>query len=160
MTVLLVGIGEFEATSLPGFSIKTLALGSCVAVIILDPKTHTIGLAHVALPDSSIDADKARTQPGYFADTAIPALLARMAKHGAQGKGLLVKLAGGASVLNDSNTFNIGKRNALAIKKLLWKYGMGPLAEDLGGEVSRTVEVFVDTGIARISTPGRPLREI
>ena len=62
--------------------------------------------------------------------------------------------------MDPNNTFSIGKRNALAIKKVLWQFGMGAIAEDIGGSISRTVCVDVDNGRVRISSPGREDWEI
>jgi chemotaxis protein CheD len=127
-------------------------------VIFLDPKTRTVGMAHVALPDASINKVKAIEKPGYFADTAIPALMAMMAGFGCdkRGKGMIVKLCGGANVMDANDTFQIGKRNALAIKKILWSYGMGAVSEDLGGNYSRTVTISVSAGQVTLSSPGKP----
>jgi chemotaxis protein CheD len=162
MSTILIGIGGLDATRSSGDSVKTMALGSCVALILLDPKTRAVGMAHIALPESTVDPEMAKRTPGYFADTALPALLKRMSELGAssQGSGFVIKLIGGANVMDSNNTFNIGKRNALAVKKLLWKFGLGVLAEETGGDISRTVEVFADTGVARITTPGRDMKEI
>jgi chemotaxis protein CheD len=162
MKTIMIGIGGLDATKEPGASVKTMALGSCVSVVLLDRKTHAVGMAHVALPESKIDENKAKELPGYFADTAVPALIKRMAELGGpiDGRGLIVKLAGGSNVMDTSNTFNIGKRNILALKKTLWKFGLGPVAEDVGGDISRTVEVLVDSGMLKISTPNCETREI
>jgi chemotaxis protein CheD len=157
MSVVVLGVGDFGASKTRGDTIKTYALGSCVAVILLDPKTCTVGMVHVALPESKINPAKVKERPGYFADTGIPALLQEMQKCGCQrnGRGMFVKLAGGAKIMDPDNTFNIGKRNALAIKKVLWKHGLGAVAEDLGGNHSRTVSVTVETGEIILSSPGR-----
>jgi chemotaxis protein CheD len=114
-------------------------------------------MVHVALPESKINPAKVKERPGYFADTGIPALRQEMQKCGCQrnGRGMFVKLAGGAKIMDPDNTFNIGKRNALAIKKVLWKHGLGAVAEDLGGNHSRTVSVTVETGEIILSSPGR-----
>jgi chemotaxis protein CheD len=158
MGQVILGVGDYGASKNPADEVKTFALGSCVSVIILDPKTRTVGMAHVALPDSSINKAKATEKPGYFADTAIPALLAEMEENGCQknGKGMVVKLCGGANVMGTNDTFEIGKRNALAIKKILWGYGMGAVAEDLGQNFSRTVSISVGSGQVTLSSPGRP----
>ena len=158
MGQIILGVGDYGASNKPGEDVKTFALGSCVSVVLLDPKTRTIGMVHVALPESSINKAKSAEKPGYFADTGIPALLAQMAKFGCnpKGKGMVVKLCGGANVMDTNDTFQIGKRNALSIKKVLWKYGMGAVAEDIGGNFSRTVSVSVDTGEIILSSPGRP----
>ena len=155
MRTIMVGIGEWGASKTPGDVIKTLALGSCVAVIMLAPKQRAVGLLHVALPDSSINPERARQRPGTFADTGIPLLLQDMTKLGCYGGNLIVKLAGGASIMDPNHTFNIGKRNMLAIRKVLWTYGLGPIAEDVGGTISRSVAVRVDVGRVVLSSPGR-----
>ncbi|NOY13196.1 MAG: chemotaxis protein CheD [Deltaproteobacteria bacterium] len=158
MGQVILGVGDYGASKTPGDEVKTFALGSCVSVILLDPKTRTVGMAHIALPDSSINKVKAAEKPGYFADTAIPALLHEMTKFGChkKGKGMVVKLCGGANVMDTNDTFQIGKRNALAIKKILWAYGMGAVAEDLGKNFSRTVSISVESGQVMLSSPGRP----
>ena len=151
----IIGVGGFDASNSPEDILKTFALGSCVAVILMDLKSRSVGMVHVALPDSSINPVKAKQFPGFFADTGIQALLKKMAALGCRenGKGLIVKLAGGAKIMDPNNTFNIGKRNVLALKKILWAYRMGPVAEDVGGHLSRTVSVSVDSGEIILSTP-------
>jgi len=157
MSTLVLGVGDFGASNSSDDIIKTYALGSCVAVVLLDPKTRTVGMVHVALPESSINKAKVKDKPGYFADTGIPALLSQMSKYGChpKGQGMIVKLAGGAKIMDPNDTFNIGKRNALAVKKLLWTLGLGATSEDLGGSYSRTVSVSLRTGEVVISSPGR-----
>jgi chemotaxis protein CheD len=153
----LIGLGEMAVTRTPGEEIKALALGSCVALALLDATTRTVGMAHVALPDSRIDPARAAMLPGYFADTAVPALLVQMHRVGSNGCAhrLWVKLVGGATLLDPDQHFNIGRRNALALKRVLWQYGLGAIGEDLGGEFSRTVVVDVDHGRVRVSSLGR-----
>ncbi len=162
MTIHYVGVGEIGVAVEPEDVVKTLALGSCVAIVVLDPVRRVVGMDHVALPDSSINANEAVERPGYFADTGIPALLAAMSRLGAgrDSKSLIVKLVGGAMVVGAGTTFNIGKRNLLAIRKLLWERQMGAIAEDVAGTISRTVEVDTATGRVRISSPGRGTWEI
>ena len=157
MKVMTLGVGELGTANDPGTVIRTHALGSCVAVLLLDPKTKSVGMAHIALPESKINDGKARETPGYFADTGIPALIRKMDRLGCKGngKGMIVKLVGGAKIMDPNNTFNIGKRNVLAIKKILWSFGMGVVAEDVGGSISRTVSLDVDKGRVVISSSGR-----
>lgn len=158
MGVITLGIGDLGATKNPDDKIKTYALGSCVAMVLLDPKTRAVGMAHIALPDSSVDTGGSQgKRAGYFADHAIPALLKEMSKLGAdpRGKGMIVKLVGGATIADKNNVFNIGKRNVLAIKKILWQYGMGPKAEDVGGNISRTVTLEAKNGRVTISSAKR-----
>jgi len=162
MSTIILGVGDLGVSNTVGDVIKTLALGSCVAVVFLEPRTRSVGMVHVALPESSIDRAKALVKPGYFADTGFIALLDALKRISCfqNEKSLIVKMAGGAQVLDPHNTFNIGKRNELALKKMLWTQGMGVQAEDVGGHISRSIAVDVDTGRVVIMSAGRGTWEI
>ncbi len=156
MNIVYVGVGDYATSKNPKEIVKTLALGSCVAIVVLDPVNRAIGLLHVALPESSINKKRALEKPGMFADTGINTLLEEMKKAGYQmGGRLIVKLAGGASIMDPNNTFNIGKRNILAVRKCLWHYKLGAVSEDIGGTISRSVSVNLKTGKVILSSPGR-----
>ena len=66
-----------------------------------------------------------------------------------------VKLVGGASIMDKNEIFNIGKRNLLAVKKIMWAHGLGAVAEEVGGTISRTVSINVSNGEVKIFSPGR-----
>lgn len=157
MSVVTLGIGEYGVVGNPGDVIRTRALGSCVAIVIMDPTTGSVGMVHIALPDSRVHPARAQKLPGYFADTGVPALLEKMKQMGCATnlRELVVKLTGGADVMGGNNTFNVGKRNALAIEKTLRRQRMGAVAEDVGGTISRTVTVNVDDGKVQVTSPGR-----
>ncbi|RJP78153.1 MAG: chemotaxis protein CheD [Candidatus Zixiibacteriota bacterium] len=155
MSVIYVGVGEFAISNRPGEVVKTLGLGSCVAVIAQTPDARLVGLLHVALPESGINRRLAEERPGMFADTGIPQLLQEMRKRGWNSGPLQIKLAGGATIMDPNNTFNIGKRNLLAIRKVLWAFRLGAIAEDVGESISRTVWVNVGSGQVIVSSPGR-----
>jgi chemotaxis protein CheD len=157
MSDIILGIGDYGASKSPGSVVKTYALGSCVAVTMYDPHLKVAGMVHVALPESKLNRAKGEECPGYFADLGVPLLFKEMLRMGCKpgGRGLIVKMLGGASVMAGNDTFNIGKRNILAVKKILWTLGMGPVAEDVGANFSRTVSLHVDTGSVVVSCPGR-----
>ncbi len=153
---VVVGVGGTAVSDKPGETIKTYALGSCVALIFLAPKIPAAGLAHIALPDSKLGGEKGQNLPGYFADLAIPHMIEAFKKLGIKkNHEVQIKMAGGAKIMDPNGTFNIGKRNVLAIKKLLWKYKLGAIAEDVGKDYSRTVSVNVQTGEVLVSSPGK-----
>ncbi|MEJ2635080.1 MAG: chemotaxis protein CheD [Calditrichia bacterium] len=161
MSTIMVGIGEVGISGNPGDIVKTMALGSCVAIVFLAPKARAVGLAHVALPDSSIGGERAKSLPGYFADIAIPHLVGEFRKLGAvQSRDLIIKLAGGASIMDPNGVFNIGKRNVLAIRKILWKHRLGAIVEDVGDNFSRTVWIEVGSGKVFVSSPRKGVWEI
>ncbi len=157
MATVLIGIGGLGASNTPGDTIKTLALGSCVAIVFLVPKTRCIGMAHIALPEARIDPERAILNPGHFADTGIPALYKEVCRVGGPVpiKEIFIKIAGGANVLGSATSFDIGRRNVLAVKRHLWELGTGPVAEDVEGTISRTVTVSVATGVIELYSPTR-----
>jgi chemotaxis protein CheD len=148
----VVGIGEYKVTAEKDAVIKTFALGSCVAVIVYDKVRNIGGIIHIALPDSNVDKGKSENTPGYFADTGIPVFMEELKSIGAGRGNIWIKLAGDAKVMDPNSIFDIGKRNALAIKKELWKLNLGPQAEDLGGEFGRTVSLNISTGEVIVSS--------
>ncbi len=150
-----VGIGEYCVSGNADEVIKTFALGSCVAVLVYDRVRKVVGMMHIALPDSSVNPERAERNPGYFADTGLPLLLTEMKKKQAARNSSWIKIVGGSNIMDNNHHFNIGKRNILAIKKYLWKNQLGIIAEEVGGEISRTVSVEVVTGKVLISSKGR-----
>lgn len=148
-----VGIGEFKHSTTGGDIIKTYGLGSCVALVVHNRKTGAAGLIHVALPESNVNAAKAQSLPAYFADTGIPLVIQWIDRvTNGDRKQFTYRLYGGASILDENNRFDIGRRNSLAIKRLLWKYGCGVIKEELGGTASRTVSIEVGSGDIHVNT--------
>jgi chemotaxis protein CheD len=143
---IIVGISDCHISDNPQSVLATHALGSCIAVVIHDPVAAVGGMLHFMLPESSLDREKAQQNPFMFADTGIPLLFRGTFERGADRKRLVVQLAGGAQMMDEAGVFNIGKRNYLAAKKLLWKNGFMTKAEAVGGTVSRTVRLEVGSG--------------
>ncbi len=160
MSIIHVGIGEYRVTNDPEDILKTFGLGSCVAVMMYN-RIHRMGaLIHIALPDSSIDPEKAVSRPAYFADTGLALMFNEISSMGTSRKDVWIKIAGGSSIMDDKRTFDIGRRNALAVKKWLWKNRFGVLEEDIGGNESRTVTFKVEDGDIVISLGNKDLRHL
>jgi chemotaxis protein CheD len=153
MKNLVVGIGDCQVSSDPAVSLITYALGSCIAIAIYDPVSCVGGLLHYLLPDATIDADKAARNPFMFADTGIPALFHGVYSLGAVKSRLRITAAGGAQAF-DSEAFQIGKRNQLAMKKILWRAGVLIHHEELGGSSSRTIRMEMNSGRVLMRTAG------
>lgn len=154
MNQLTVGISDCKVTTDPDSVLVTYALGSCIAVAVHDPVSSVSGLLHYMLPEASLDRDKAAQNPFMFADTGISRLLKEVCERGGKRNRLLVCLAGGAQTLKDHELFQIGKRNHLAARKLLWKEGLLVKSEAVGGEVSRTVRLETSTGRVSVRESG------
>jgi chemotaxis protein CheD len=150
MKAVVVGISDCQVSAEPESELVTYALGSCIAVSVWDPLRRIAGLLHYMLPESNMDARKAEASPCMFADTGIECLFKMAADKGADRRRMVVRLAGGAQVLDPQGVFNIGKRNYQAARKMLWKYGVLIASEAVGGEVSRTVRLTTENGKLRV----------
>lgn len=156
--LVVVGMADCRSSADCSEVLVTYALGSCIAVVVHDPVARVGGMVHFMLPDSAIDPEKARRNPWMFADTGIPLLLRTVREMGASERRLAVYAAGGARVMDDNGIFAIGKRNALAMRKLLWKAGLMLRDEELGGAISRSVRLEIGSGRCLLRTPGCPER--
>jgi chemotaxis protein CheD len=151
-TLITVGISDCAVSNDPSAVLVTHALGSCIALAIHDPVAQVAGLLHFMLPDSGLQRDQHNSRPFMYADTGIPLLF-----HGAYGLGaakprLIVTALGGAQVIEASDAFNIGKRNYLAMRRILWKAGVMLHAEDVGGNLPRTAHMEVGSGRIIVSS--------
>ena len=160
MAEFVVGISDFKVSSNPAESMITYALGSCIAVAVYDPAVKVGGLLHFMLPDSALDAAKAKETPAMFADTGIPLLFKSCYQLGAEKKRMVVKVAGGASILDESNSFRIGQKNIMAMRKLFWCNNVLIDAEDTGKNVNRTVRLDMRTGKVFIKRAGGQPEEL
>lgn len=152
---LVVGVGDLQVSGNPDDSIVTYSLGSCVGVCIYDPVAHVGGILHYMLPESKISPGKAASNPYMFADTGIPALFKKAYALGALKGRITVRVAGGAQILDAAGLFNIGKRNILELRKILWQNGVTLGHSEVGGTVNRTITLEVATGEIALKTSGQ-----
>lgn len=154
---VIVGMADVKVTDKPEDTLITYALGSCLGIIVHDPVARVAGLLHVMLPSSQIDESKARAQPAMFVDTGVPLLFRECYRLGAKKERMTVSVAGGSfsGKPEADDSFQIGKRNMLTLRKLLWKNGVLIHADDTGGvQQSRTISVNVSSGLVQLRTNG------
>ncbi|MBC7347873.1 MAG: chemotaxis protein CheD [Clostridia bacterium] len=155
-----VGIAQWRVARAP-YWLVTLGLGSCVGVALYDPLGRLGGLAHIMLPDSR--QFPGQQNPGKFADSALPVLVAEMERYGAGRTRLVAKLAGGAQMFNFSqgtSLLNIGQRNIAAVRQTLEELGIRVAGEDTGGHVGRTMMLNTGNGEVYVRSIGRPVKII
>ena len=150
----VVGVADMIVSNESSETLITYSLGSCIAVIVFDPIVRVGGMLHYMLPDSSMDLKKAGQKPAMFADSGIPLLFKQAYQLGAQKRNMIVKVAGGAQILDENGVFNIGKRNYLALRKIFWRNNVMIAAEDIGGNVNRTVRLEMSTGRVLLKVSG------
>jgi chemotaxis protein CheD len=132
----------------------TYSLGSCIAVTLYDPASKIGGMIHYQLPDSGMDEDRARRDPFMFADTGLHILINKMLEMGADKKRMTIKAAGGAAMATGPKGFDIGKRNFLSLRKVLWQYGIMMNAHDVGGSSPRNMYLDIESGTVSIKSNG------
>jgi len=160
MADLIVGISDFKVSGNRDDVLVTYALGSCIGVAVYDPVASVGGLLHFMLPDSTLDQNKARECPAMFADTGIPMLFKACYRLGADKKRMIVKVAGGASILDDTNYFRIGQKNITALRKIFWKNNVLIEKEDTGQNHNRTVKLSIANGKVLVRTAGSSMAEL
>jgi chemotaxis protein CheD len=144
----VVGIAEFKVSDDPEEVLVTHALGSCLGIVVWDPVARVGGLLHVMLPTSDNDPARAQTDPARFVDSGVPALFRACYALGARKERMITRVAGGAAMATEGrpDRFQIGKRNYLQLRSVLWKAGVLLSNQDVGGNVSRTVWFNVGSG--------------
>ncbi len=153
-TRITVDISDAKVSANPENVLTTYSLGSCIGVCLYDPKVKIGGMLHFQLPDSKMDAQRAGAKPLMFADTGMKLLIDKLISLGADKKRMQVKIAGGAAMDIGPKGFDIGKRNYLAIRKVLWKQGMFIDGEDVGGSSPRNMYLNIESGAVTVRSIG------
>lgn len=144
----------------PAAILTTYSLGSCLGITVYDPVNRVGGLLHIMLPTSDLDAMKAKTRPAMFVDSGMALLLQEVAKMRGQRERLIICVSGGAQFLDSKGFFNIGKRNIESLKEYFQRNGLRIYAESVGGLVSRSVFLHLNTGEVRIKVSGQTTEQV
>jgi chemotaxis protein CheD len=150
--LIKVGMADLKAGKNPD-SIISYGLGSCVGIALYDSQVKIGGLAHIMLPDST--QARAADNHAKFANTAIPVLLEQVIHLGAVKSRITAKIAGGSQMFSfaqATDIMRIGDRNVEAVREVLKSLSIRILAEDVGGNYGRTVELMLATGMYCIKT--------
>jgi chemotaxis protein CheD len=155
-----VGMGEIAVAASPDAVIACIGLGSCIAICAQDKMAKVGGIVHVVLPNSNgVTGGK----PAKFADTAVPLIIDEMIKKGAARHRLIIKIAGGAQMtiapgLRD--TFKTGERNLAQVLAVFEQQRISVMAADVGGNLGRTVKMYIGAGIVTVKTVNGTPREL
>jgi chemotaxis protein CheD len=150
--IITVGVAQLRYSSSPVI-LRTI-LGSCVGICIYDRVKKIGGMAHVLLPHNL----KRGQNLEKYADTAIPLLVKEILKEGARIENLSAKIAGGASMFKfgaNAMLGQIGERNIEQTKIELEKLGIAILVEDLGGNLGRVIDFFLEDGRMKVKAGGQ-----
>lgn len=138
--------GQLYATA--ESAVVTTILGSCVAVCLYDPVTQIGGVNHFLLPVAGTDGQKS----SRFGNVAVPDLIGKVVKLGAERKRLQAKLFGGANVIKAfrDQKNHLGTQNVSIARALLAAEAIPVIGEDVGGQSGRKLVFLTDDGSAWI----------
>jgi len=153
----VVGIAELKVSTNPG-RLVTVGLGSCVGVVLYDPKARIGALIHAMLPKPCYGMDK--TNAAKYVETAIPLALSEMQKLGAEKHRITARLIGGARMFTLEKDVFIGYKNVEAAERVLKSMDINITGKETGGTIGRTVEFDVSTGRVLVKTAARGVVEL
>ncbi|MGE5631528.1 MAG: chemotaxis protein CheD [Caulobacteraceae bacterium] len=148
----VIGIGEYVISGNPEDKIITYTLASCVAVTAYSCFRKVAGMVHIILPFPSENREIG-LGPCHYAITGIPLMINRMcSEYGCVKSELSVKLFGGADSIKEDDIFRLGFKNIETAKMVLENMELTIAASETGGQLSRTLEMDVATGIVMIKS--------
>ncbi len=150
-----VGISDLYVSDNDADILITYSLGSCIGVTMYDPVAHVGALIHCMLPMSKLYPEKSLNNPYMFVDTGITKMIQAVYDKGARSDRLIVRVAGGASLLDKKRMFRVGERNYAVTRKILWKNNLLIASEEVGGSKSRTLSLYMENGITTIKNHGQ-----
>lgn len=155
MADLMARMGEMIVSNRDEDTLVAIGLGSCIGLAMVDRGRQVAGLAHIMLPDSGSGSGGADAK---FADRAVPALLAAMARKGARPETLEVSIVGGAQMFaglgGGSSSLDVGARNEAAAREAIRAAGLVVRAAATGGSTGRTARVRVSGGTVTVKAAG------
>ena len=150
----LVNVGIAQVVL--GDSTTTLRtiLGSCVGICIYDKVAKKGALAHVLLPEDSTKSNNREK----FAETAVPYMVELLTKEGCKAPNMIAKIAGGASMFQFAASFalgNIGDKNVETTLKMLERFKIPVLEQDVGGNLGRVIDFNIADGSLKVKAGGK-----
>jgi chemotaxis protein CheD len=120
-------------------------LGSCIAACLWDSRMRIGGMNHFMLPDGdSLDVS------GRYGSYAMELLINEMFKLGARRETMQAKIFGGAQVMHNFTTMNVGERNTDFVINYLRAERIPVISEDVLDIYPRKVCYFPVTGKAMV----------
>tara|TARA_Y100000590_G_scaffold469175_1_gene655351 strand:+ start:43078 stop:43686 length:609 start_codon:yes stop_codon:yes gene_type:complete len=120
-------------------------LGSCLSVCAFDRYAKIGGMNHFLLPQAPEGEDTRYSESFRYGSAAIETLLNSLYNKGAAKNGLMIKIFGGAKVLNGLSQ-DVGRKNVDFAHKFFKRENLRVESEDVGGLNGRRVIFFPMTG--------------
>lgn len=135
-----VDTGEIRVSSEPVL-LQSIALGSCIAMVVYERQLKIGGVAHIMLP-GKCPSYKEKTK---YTEDAIESLLDRVNRLGAKSGNLEISLVGGANVLQEGD---IPDKVINSVLGYLKKIDLKVKYMRIGGIDRRSV--FLDTSTGKV----------
>lgn len=152
-----VSLGELHCSSSP--TQFWTVLGSCVSVVLHNPRKRISMVCHAQISQKDTFGKFNDNQQKYvskacdgdfrFVETAIMHMLEKFYSNGVDKNEIQAGVYGGASVIAEFS-HKIGDENVSAALKLLNQQGIRIIEKNVGGEKSRTIRHFSDTGLTQV----------
>ena len=155
-----VTMGEIVVSADPADVLVAYGLSSCIAVCLYDPIARVGGMLHSVLPAQAQNNGGAG-KPAWGVEQGVPLLVRAVTGRGANKLWLKVTLCGGGRVLvlpGCENSVTIGQLNIQAARTALRAAGFFNWREVVGGQVGRTVRLYLADGRVTIKEAGQPER--
>ena len=149
----VVGTGQFAVSTDPDDTLITYGLSASLGVTAYDRVARVGGLVHALTPATGLHADDAQRWPSRFIETGVARMFDAMYARGARKDRIEIRAAGGARAPGCDECFSIGRRNVVALKKVLWQCAMLIRTHDVGGPVQRTLSLCIEDGRVEVATP-------
>lgn len=145
--VIIVGVAQFRVERAP-VSLVTMALGSCLGIVLYEPASRIGALAHAMHPTR--ERVKNNANRSKFVDSVIPILVDRMVREGARRENIVAKLFGGARMFESykgcRGVAQIGDENVNSARRMLKEMNIPVVGECVGGTNGRTIAFDLETG--------------
>ncbi len=149
--VVKVGVAEHFVGKAP-MRLMTMALGSCLGIVLYDPVNAIGGLAHAMHPRRNLVRRKSNRSK--FVDTAIEVMLSKMERLGAKRNDIVAKLFGGARMFDSfkdaAGVMQIGSENVIVARKVLSSLSIPIVSESVGGSKGRTIVLDLEDGTVKV----------
>jgi len=127
-------------------SIISTAIGSCAAVSLWDCRKKYGGIAHYLYPfTDSKDEATAR-----YGNVALTYLIRTFLNEGADKKNIKAQIFGGASLQHLSECSEVAKENVSIARRVLGRFKIRIISEDVGGDLGRKLIYNTSTNEAII----------
>lgn len=155
---LFLSIGELVVADKP-MQVWTV-LGSCVSVVLHNPRLKVSALCHAQLAEEKVFgkvngtgleqyAQRTVMNDFRYVEHSICYMLEQLQCMGIKKHEITASVYGGANMI-ELFTFKVGTENLNATYRVLEENGIGIIRQDVGGNKSRTIRHFTDTGVTHV----------